>query len=105
MATIKQIDPIRVRAFVPYEDYAAARAAVGLDKRVIDQVDLTLILPDGSEWQHKGRLISSGYEFEEETQRLVTARSEPPCKFKQRRFRALLPLSATSSKEATRRAC
>jgi multidrug efflux pump subunit AcrA (membrane-fusion protein) len=71
MATIKQIDPIRVRAFVPYEDYAAARAAVGLDKRVIDHVDLTLILPDGSEWQHKGRLISSGYEFEEETQRLV----------------------------------
>lgn len=71
MATIKQIDPIRVRAFVPYDDYVAAHAAVGPGKRVFDHVDLTLILPDGSEWQHKGRLISSGYEFEEKTQRLV----------------------------------
>lgn len=71
MATIKQIDPIRVRALVPYGDYAAAREAVGEGMTLIDHAELTLILPDGIEWPHKGRLISSGYEFDEESQRLA----------------------------------
>jgi RND family efflux transporter MFP subunit len=71
MATIKQIDPIWVRAFVSYEDYAAAHAAVEPGESLFDHVELTLVLPDGTEWPHKGRLISSGYEFEEDSQRLV----------------------------------
>jgi RND family efflux transporter MFP subunit len=71
MATIKQIDPIQVRALVPYADYEAAHGAVDVGQSLMDHAELTLILPGGAEWPHKGRLISSGYECDEASQRLA----------------------------------
>lgn len=70
MATIKQVDPIHVRVMAPYAAYAARKKSFGDERSIMDALKLTLILPDGQEYAHPGRMISSGYEFDEETQKL-----------------------------------
>ncbi|WP_420391745.1 efflux RND transporter periplasmic adaptor subunit [Acuticoccus sp.] len=68
MATIAQLDPIWLVAEVPYEVYARRRQQLMSDREAMNALDLSLVLPDGSTYAHRGRYISGGYEFDEETQ-------------------------------------
>ena len=68
MATIAQLDPIWVVAEVPYEVYARRRGELETDRAAMNAVDLSLVLPDGSVYPHKGRYRSGGYAFDEEAQ-------------------------------------
>jgi RND family efflux transporter MFP subunit len=71
MAVITQLDPIQVVGEVPYEIYAARQKAFGSDAALIDGLVLSIVLPDGEVYPHEGRLVSGGYTFVEETQKIT----------------------------------
>jgi RND family efflux transporter MFP subunit len=67
LATIAQLDPIWVVAEVPYEVYARRREELETDSEAMAALDLSLVLPDGSVYDHTGRYFSGGYRFDPET--------------------------------------
>ncbi len=71
MATVTQIDPIRVIGEVPYDVYAERRKIFGTDQATIEGLTLTLVLPDGETFPHEGKFVSGGYAFDEESQKLT----------------------------------
>ncbi len=71
MATITQLDPIRVAGEVPFEVFAERRAFFPTDKDTIENIELSIRLPDGTVYPHKGRYTSGGYLVSEATQALV----------------------------------
>ena len=70
LARIVQLDPIRVAAEAPFDVYAARRQVTKTDEQTLKDIELTLILPNGNQYPHKGRLISGGYQFGVDTQRI-----------------------------------
>ncbi|SDG61003.1 efflux RND transporter periplasmic adaptor subunit [Alloyangia pacifica] len=71
MAIITQLDPIQVVGEVPYDVYAARQKMFGSDQELIDGIALSLILPGGEVYPHEGRLVSGGYKFEAESQKMT----------------------------------
>ncbi|WP_226629738.1 efflux RND transporter periplasmic adaptor subunit [Alloyangia pacifica] len=71
MAIITQLDPIQVVGEVPYDVYAARQKMFGSDQDLIDGIALSLILPGGEVYPHEGRLVSGGYKFEAESQKMT----------------------------------
>lgn len=68
MAVITQLDPIHVVGAVPYEVYAARQKMFETDAALIDGLEFSLMLPDGSLYPHDGKLVSGGYKFDEDSQ-------------------------------------
>lgn len=70
MARIIQLDPIRVAAEAPFEVYYERRLITASDEATRQAIELTLILPNGVRYPHKGRLVSGGYQFENKSQKM-----------------------------------
>lgn len=70
MAVITQLDPIRIVGEIPYSIYAERRKVFKTDEDTINGVVLQIVLPEGAVYQQKGKLVSSGYKFNEDTQKL-----------------------------------
>lgn len=70
MAIITQLDPIHVMGEVPYEVYAARQSMFASDAELIDALTLSVILPDGTAYPYEGKLVSGGYLFDVETQKV-----------------------------------
>ncbi|MBL8565199.1 MAG: efflux RND transporter periplasmic adaptor subunit [Hyphomicrobiaceae bacterium] len=70
LARIIQLDPIRVSAEAPFDAYYERRQVTKTDEETLKNIELTLILPNGVEYSHKGRLVSGGYEFRVESQKI-----------------------------------
>jgi RND family efflux transporter MFP subunit len=71
MAIITQLDPIQVKGEVPYDVYAARQKQFASDAALAEGLVLSLVLPDGEPYPHTGQLVSGGYTFEEETQKIT----------------------------------
>jgi RND family efflux transporter MFP subunit len=66
IATLVQLDPIHVQFKVPY-DRVFARMSSGETEAEISASQIVVItMPDGTDYQHEGRLISGGYEIDTE---------------------------------------
>ncbi len=70
MARIIQLDPIRVAAEAPFEGYYERRLITTSDEATRQAIELTLILPNGVRYPHKGRLVSGGYQFGDKSQKM-----------------------------------
>ena len=70
LATVTQFDPIHVVTEVPYEIYARRHAQPGSEEELKKRLVARLVLPDGTEYPHAGKIISGGYAFDEKTQKL-----------------------------------
>ncbi|MXU64313.1 efflux RND transporter periplasmic adaptor subunit [Oceanomicrobium pacificus] len=71
MAVVTQLDPIHVIGEVPYDIYAARKQMFDSDADLIDAVVLSIVLPDGTLFEHEGKLVSGGHTFDEETQKVT----------------------------------
>lgn len=69
LATVTQLDPIHVVTEVPYSVYQDRIARLGSEEAIRKNVVVTLILPDGTEYPHPGKIISGGFAFNEATQK------------------------------------
>lgn len=72
LATVTQLDPIHVVTEVPYDVFVSRMSELGTEEEIAKRVVLTLILPDGTEYPHKGKLISGGFAFNETTQEIAS---------------------------------
>ena len=70
LARIVQLDPVRVSAEAPFEFYYQRRLITKTDEATIKAIELSLILPNGIRYPHKGRLVSGGFMFDETTQKI-----------------------------------
>ena len=70
MAVLTQLDPIWVASEVPYSVYIERRKIFKTDEATAKGVVLQIILPGGEIYPHEGRLISGGYKFDEDTQKI-----------------------------------
>ena len=77
LATVTQLDPIRVTGRVPFETYAAQSGSLPTDDAGKAGVTLSLILPNGEEFPHKGEITAGGYEFDRETQTISVSAAFP----------------------------
>jgi RND family efflux transporter MFP subunit len=74
MATITELDPILVKAWVPYDVYVNHLEILKLEgqpydrNQAADRVELLLTLPNGGKYPHVGKLAGGGYEFDPKTQ-------------------------------------
>lgn len=70
MAVLTQLDPIWIASEVPYSIYAERRKIFKTDEATKNGLVLQIILPEGEIYPHEGRLVSGGYKFDEDTQKL-----------------------------------
>jgi RND family efflux transporter MFP subunit len=73
MATITELDPIQVKANVPYEVYAdhLKLLSKSLDrKEALDRIEVFVILANGEKLPQVGRISGGGYEFDPKTQEM-----------------------------------
>ncbi|WP_157770122.1 efflux RND transporter periplasmic adaptor subunit [Ruegeria marisrubri] len=70
MAIITQLDPIHLVAELPYDIYAERMRHFGSDQAFIDGLVLLIALPDGTLYPHYGHLVSGGYTFDEDSQKI-----------------------------------
>ena len=68
LATVTQLDPIRVTGRVPFGVYVAQRGYLPASQAAKAGVTLSLILPNGEEYPLKGEITAGGNEFDRETQ-------------------------------------
>jgi RND family efflux transporter MFP subunit len=74
MATITELDPIQVKASVPYEVYVDHLQLLKLGGKTIDRteamnrIEVFLTLPNGEKYPHTGKIAGGGYEFDPKTQ-------------------------------------
>lgn len=74
MATITELDPILVKAWVPYEVYVDHLELLKLEggpfdrNQIADRVELLLTLPSGDKYPNVGKIAAGGYEFDPQTQ-------------------------------------
>ena len=68
LATIVQLDPIRVIGQAPAAMYFQRGETVTNLEQVAGQREFGLVLPTGDVYPHKGRLVAGSYEFNPETQ-------------------------------------
>jgi multidrug efflux pump subunit AcrA (membrane-fusion protein) len=67
IGTLYQLDPINVRVEGTYERHQARILAGETQESVMKGLTLVLELPGGAEYPHRGRLISTPFEFDPET--------------------------------------
>lgn len=77
LATVTQLDPINVVTEVPYSIYADRIARLGSEEAIRKRIVVTLILPDGTEYPHPGKLIAGGFAFDEATQKIASLAEFP----------------------------
>jgi RND family efflux transporter MFP subunit len=67
IGTLYQLDPIHVRVAGTYEKHQERILAGESHESVMRSLTLVLELPEGGEFPHQGRLISTPFEFDPET--------------------------------------
>lgn len=77
LATVTQLDPIHVVTEVPYGVYHDRIGRLGSEEAIKKNIVVTLILPDGTEYPHPGKLISGGFAFDETTQKISSLAEFP----------------------------
>jgi RND family efflux transporter MFP subunit len=77
LATVTQFDPIHVVTEVPYDIYACRVAQLGSEEAMKERLVARLVLPDGTEYPHPGKIISGGYDFDEKTQKIWSVAEFP----------------------------
>jgi membrane fusion protein (multidrug efflux system) len=73
LATVTQLDPIKVTGLVPFDVYAAGRVYLPTDAAAKARVTLTLILPNGESYPYTGKLTGSGQKFDKTSQRILVS--------------------------------
>lgn len=74
LALITELDPIQVRASVPYEVYAEHLSLLKFDGKFLDpkeakeRIEVFVTLPNGKKLPQVGRIAGGGYEFDPKTQ-------------------------------------
>lgn len=74
LALITELDPIQVRASVPYEVYAEHLSLLKFDGKFLDpkeakeRIEVYVTLPNGKRLPQVGRIAGGGYEFDPKTQ-------------------------------------
>lgn len=73
MATISELDPILIRAYVPYKIYAENLQLLEPGQNfnrgdALDRIEVKVTLPTGETLDQTGKLAGGGYEFDPETQ-------------------------------------
>jgi RND family efflux transporter MFP subunit len=74
VAMITELDPIQVRASVPYEIYAEHLKLLRFDGKFLDpkeakeRIEVFVTLPNGKKLPQVGRISGGGYEFDPSTQ-------------------------------------
>ena len=74
MATITELDPILVKAWVPFEVYVDHLELLKLEggpfdrNQIAERVELLLTLPSGDKYPNVGKIAAGGYEFDPQTQ-------------------------------------
>jgi membrane fusion protein (multidrug efflux system) len=74
IAMITELDPIQVRARVPYEVYAEHLKLLRFDGKFLDQrdakerIEVFVVLPNGKKLPQVGKIAGGGYEFDPNTQ-------------------------------------
>src|SRR5262249_46104953 len=74
MALITELDPIQVRAKVPYELYAEHLKLLKFEgkfldpKEAMERIEVFVTLPNGVKLPQVGRISAGGYEFDPDTQ-------------------------------------
>lgn len=77
LATVTEFDPIHVVTEVPYDIYARRVAQLGSEEAMKKRLVVRLVLPDGTEYPHPGKIISGGYDFDETTQKIWSVAEFP----------------------------
>lgn len=67
LATLYELDPINVRVEGTYQKHQELVATGKTPEGVMENLMLVLELPDGTEYLHRGRLISTPVEYDPET--------------------------------------
>jgi RND family efflux transporter MFP subunit len=70
MAQITQLDPIQVLGEAPFDLYSQIRELRKTDDQLIERLQFSLTLPNGERFQHVGKIVAGGYEFNRETQKI-----------------------------------
>jgi len=74
MAMITELDPVQVRASVPYELYTKHLKLLKFESKVLDpreatrRIEVLVTLPNGEQLPQVGRISGGGYEFDPKTQ-------------------------------------
>lgn len=76
IATVTQLDPIHVVTEVPYGIYARRLERLGSEEAA-QRLVASLILPDGTEFPHQGRIVSGGFAFDKESQTISSIAEFP----------------------------
>jgi RND family efflux transporter MFP subunit len=77
LATVTQLDPIHVVTEVPYSIYASRHARLGSEEAMTERIVARLILPDGTEYLHQGKIVSGAFAFDEKTQKISSIAEFP----------------------------
>lgn len=77
LATVTQFDPIHVVTEVPYDIYSRRLERLGSEEAMKERLIAGLVLPDGTEYPHPGKIISGGYDFDEKTQKIWSVAEFP----------------------------
>lgn len=70
LAFLADIDPVHVVVMVPYEQFLARRSILPTDEEAFAGLELSLLLPNGDDYPHKGRYFGGAFNVDEETQNL-----------------------------------
>ncbi|MFC3612793.1 efflux RND transporter periplasmic adaptor subunit [Lutimaribacter marinistellae] len=70
LAFLADIDPVHVVVIVPYEQFLARRSILATDEEGFAALELSLLLPNGDDYPHKGRYFGGAFSIDEETQTL-----------------------------------
>lgn len=73
LATIVQLDPIRVVGRVPFSVYFARRDVLGTPDKAARRLTFTLLLPGGEAYPQPGKLVAGSYAFDAATQTIAIA--------------------------------
>ncbi len=74
VAMITELDPIQVKASVPYEVYAEHLSLLKFDGKFLDpkeakeRIEVFVTLPNGKKLPQAGKIAGGGYEFDPQTQ-------------------------------------
>jgi RND family efflux transporter MFP subunit len=68
LATIVQLDPIRVIGKAPAAMYFQRGEIITSIEQAATQREFSLLLPTGDRYPHKGRFVAGAYQFDPETQ-------------------------------------
>lgn len=77
LATVTQFDPIHVETEVPYDIYVRRLEKLGSEEAMKKRLVARVVLPDGTEYPHPGKIISGGYAFDEKTQKIWSVAEFP----------------------------